>query len=137
MITAGQAEVLGKVVRQFPEKVDAFDLSPAEKATLRAALARPNAPTPKLPNRPGDVHDRRRLPARPALGRPVRAQPVQGPAGNQAVQLADEAGEALFSQFAGVARARRDGRPRPLPAERELRGVVEGIEAWAWSNTRH
>jgi putative ABC transport system permease protein len=129
MISAAQAEVLGKIVSQFPEKIDAFDLSPAEKGTARAALSRPHRPGPKRPTAKGTYTVAgvfRLVPESNVLFEP---NPSKVRAGNQGLQLTVEAGDVLFSQLReSHERGVTDVHVRCRP-HGNLRGVVEGVEA--------
>ncbi len=47
--TKSQLETLDKIVAQLPGKIDTFDLTPLEKALVKAVMARPTKPTEKKP----------------------------------------------------------------------------------------
>lgn len=47
MVSPSQAAVLNKIVQQFPDKIDAFDLHPLEKAAVKAVMTRKSDPNSK------------------------------------------------------------------------------------------
>lgn len=130
MVSAAQAEILGKVVRQFPEKLEAFDLTPDEKAAVRAALTRKSAPPPKktpTARATFTVVGVIRLTSKEE--RPAIPNPSKITGGSQDIQLSDEGGDRLFAQLTeSVERGYPDVHVRCRP-NGNLRGVVEAVEA--------
>lgn len=129
VLSADQADAFGKIVRQFPEKLESFDLSPAERTAVRAALTRPTRATAKRPTATGSYVIAGVFTLAPSANGSFEPNPSKVRAGNQDVQLSEPAGETLFAQLVesherGVTNVQIRCR-----ANGDLRGVVKAVEA--------
>lgn len=129
MVSQSQAEILNKIIKQFPEKIDSFDLHPLEKAAVKAVMSRqsdPKAPKPKVAKASLTIVGILRISTKDE--RSFEPLPAKIRDQNYDLIIPPLAGELFFGQLSDtIERGYPEVAVRCRP-NGDLRGVVKGIE---------